>query len=69
MTFNIVANTALLCINWYGIDPRIQKWTEIANIVFIQIFTIAAILRLIALRLQYFVYGWNIFDLTIVVTS
>ena len=39
------------------------------NYIFTGIFIIEAVIRLIALRFDYFKLGWNVFDFTIVVFS
>lgn len=39
------------------------------NLVFIIIFTIECILKLIGLRQHYFSVGWNIFDIVVVILS
>lgn len=39
------------------------------NYIFTGIFIIEAIIRLIAMRLDYFKMGWNVFDFVIVVFS
>ena len=39
------------------------------NFIFTGIFILEAIVRLIALRFDYFKQGWNIFDFTIVIFS
>ena len=39
------------------------------NIMFTTIYTLEAIVKIIGLRQQYFLYGWNLFDFFIVVVS
>ena len=43
--------------------------SHIINLVFTAIFTLEAVVRIVALRLHYFTQPWNIFDFTIVILS
>ena len=42
---------------------------NVLNYIFTVLFIIEAILRLLALKLEYFKSGWNLFDFTIVIFS
>ncbi|XP_076025263.1 sodium channel protein type 4 subunit alpha B isoform X2 [Genypterus blacodes] len=66
----------LICLNMVTMmvetsDQSEEKESILAliNLVFIIIFTLECILKLIALRHHYFSVGWNIFDLVVVVLS
>ena len=43
--------------------------TEVLNYVFMTVFTLEAIFKLIALKLTYFHDNWNVFDFFIVVVT
>ena len=63
----IFLNTAVLAIAWYGEAQEIKDVIEIINYVFMAIFTVEAILKLIALKCHYFKDSWNIFDFVVVI--
>ena len=50
----IMANTALLAFNWYMQGEEFEKPILIVNYCFVTIFTIEAIIKLIAQRCLYF---------------
>ena len=62
----IILNTCVLAINWFD-EPK--SATEIINYVFMAIFTLEAILKIIAMKTAYFKDSWNLFDFTIVVLT
>lgn len=59
-------NTAIMAITWYGEPPILANILDSINYAFAGIFTIEAILKIIALGCIYFKDGWNCFDFTIV---
>ena len=62
----ILLNTFVLGFNWY-MQPQIYKDVlEIFNYAFMVIFTIEAILKIIAQRCDYFKDSWNLFDFVVV---
>ena len=63
----IIANTIVLGVAWYGMADEVQNVIEIINYAFMAIFTLEAILKLIALRCHYFRDSWNVFDFVVVV--
>ena len=65
----IMANTALLAFNWYMQPEDYELPISIVNYTFVIIFTIEAIIKLIAQRCLYFKDGWNNFDFTVVVLT
>ena len=65
----IMANTALLAFNWYMQPEDYELGISIVNYTFVTIFTIEAIIKLIAQRCLYFSDGWNNFDFTVVVLT
>ena len=65
----IMVNTLSMGITWYQ-EPHLLKVTmEMLNYLFTVIFTIEAIIKLLALRMVYFHDKWNIFDFMIVCAS
>lgn len=65
----IITNTIVLTLNWYGIPTIVTQIVTIFNYIFAAIFTIEAILKIIALGLFYFRDNWNKFDFIIVVAT
>lgn len=62
----IVLNIVVLTIDWYGMNPNILEITELINLVFAIIFTVEAVIKLIAFDKKYFKDKWNVFDFVIV---
>jgi len=62
-------NTLILPIKWYGQSDTVSTVTEAINYVFTGIFTLEAIIKIIALDVRYFKDGWNVFDFVIVFGS
>uniref|UniRef100_A0A8C3HZ40 Sodium channel protein n=1 Tax=Chrysemys picta bellii TaxID=8478 RepID=A0A8C3HZ40_CHRPI len=81
--FDIVTSQAfdviimiLICLNMISMmietDDQSPEKTYILNkinILFVVIFTVECIMKLLALRHYYFANGWNIFDLSVVIVS
>lgn len=65
----ILANTFVLGFNWYMQPQEIKDVLEIFNYAFIVIFTIEAVVKIIAQKGLYFKDSWNLFDFTIVVAT
>lgn len=63
----IMANTFILGFNWYMQPDSYKDPIQIINYVFMVIFTIEAIMKIIAQRKNYFKDSWNLFDFTVVV--
>ena len=63
----ILLNTLVMAFVWFDEPEELPKVIEIVNYVFTGIFTLEAIIKLIALKSMYFRDNWNIFDFTIVV--
>ena len=55
-----------MAITWYGMPRSVNDTLDIINYVFAGIFTIEALLKIIALGRNYFCDGWNCFDFIIV---
>jgi hypothetical protein len=66
----ICLNTLVMCLKVF---PAPQDWWEdfltSCNYSFAAIFTVEAVLKLIALRLDYFKDEWNVFDFTCVIAT
>lgn len=65
----ILLNTLALAVVWYEQPTEVSDFQEYLNYVFMAIFTLEAIVKLIALRSAYFIDAWNIFDFVVVVGS
>lgn len=62
----ILLNTAVMALIWFDEPKELSQVIEVFNYVFMGIFTIEAIIKIIALKKLYFKDSWNIFDFTIV---
>jgi hypothetical protein len=66
----IALNTLFLCLDFHGAPFGLAKTVEIGNIIFVSIFGIEAVLKLLGLGLRYyFLDTWNKFDFVIVLLS
>lgn len=65
--FMILGNTFVLTLKWYAMSEFASYTTGVFNIIFSIIFTIEAIIKLIAMRWNYFKEAWNQFDFIVVV--
>jgi hypothetical protein len=63
----IVLNTAILACTYYEMPQELIDAFEKVNYTFMIIFTLEAIVKLVALKKLYFKDSWNIFDFTVVV--
>lgn len=63
----IILNTAILAIKYYDEPAYLGKIFDFMNYCFAAIFTIEAVIKLIALGWHYFKDGWNVFDFVIVI--
>ena len=63
----ILANTFILGFNWYMQPESYKDPIEVINYIFMAIFTIEAIVKIIAQKKEYFRDNWNLFDFTVVV--
>ena len=55
-----------MAVRWHDEPDYLSSIIEIANYTFAAIFTLEAIIKIIAMRKHYFHESWNIFDFTIV---
>jgi len=65
----ILANTVALAVVWHNMPQSLITVLENVNLVFMGIFTIEAIIKLIALKSTYFKDNWNNFDFLVVIGS
>ena len=65
----ICLNTLVLTLNWYMQPLYYEMPFEIINMVFMVTFTLEAVIKLYALRRDYFLESWNCFDFFIVVLT
>jgi flagellar basal body-associated protein FliL len=65
----ILLNTLVLACAWYDQSEMIKGVLVNVNYVFMAIFTIEAVLKLIAMKQHYFKDGWNCFDFFVVVCT
>ena len=64
--FCILLNTVIMAMHWFDEPTQLLSVIEVFNYVFMVVFTMEAIIKLIALKKSYFQDSWNIFDFTIV---
>jgi hypothetical protein len=70
ITAVIVANTILLCMDYYGAGERYVSVMDLINNVFMWIFTAEAFLKILGYGPKYYWYiDWNRFDFIIVILS
>ena len=65
----IIGNTIVLAIKWYIMPLWVISVIEVINYIFMVIFTLEAVLKIIAMGKNYFKESWNIFDFTVVVMT
>ena len=65
----IIGNTIVLAVKWYMMPQIVIDVVEILNYVFMVIFTLEAIIKIFAMRSNYFKDSWNIFDFVVVVLT
>ena len=63
----ILCNTFVLGFNWYMRPESYKTPIDVVNYIFAAIFTIEAILKIIAQKGAYFKDSWNLFDFIVVV--
>ncbi|KAG5676938.1 hypothetical protein PVAND_006734 [Polypedilum vanderplanki] len=69
ITLCIVLNTTFLALEHHGMSETVRSVLDIGNKVFTLIFTLECILKVLSLSKEFFMCGWNIFDLCIVTAS
>lgn len=65
----IVLNTLTLACQWFQMDQGPLEVLDSFNYVFMTIFIVEAILKLIAMKMLYFKDPWNVFDFVVIVST
>jgi hypothetical protein len=65
----IVLNTLTLACQWFQMDQGPLDVLDSFNYVFMSIFIVEAILKLIAMKMLYFKDPWNVFDFVVIVST
>ena len=65
----ILLNTVVLALTYYDQPRIVQTVLQNINYAFMAIFTIEAILKIIAMKSAYFKEGWNVFDFIVVICT
>ena len=65
----IVANTMVMASNQYQLNEVTRRVFKFLNMIFSIVFNMEMILKLLALENQYFWFGWNLFDMFIVISA
>ena len=65
----ILANTIVLGCHWFNMSHKAETVVNGLNMSFNVVFTIEAIIKIYALRCDYYKDAWNIYDFTIVLTT
>jgi hypothetical protein len=63
----ILGNTFVLSLKWYAMPTWCTNITVVLNYIFSVVFTVEAVIKLIAMRYNYFKEAWNQFDFIVVV--
>ena len=63
----IILNTVVLALKWYHEPKSLPGILENINYFFAAIFTVEAIIKIVAFGKHYFTSGWNLFDFIIVI--
>ncbi len=58
-----------LCFETADQSPKAELILDCVNYLFVSVFTLECILKLIAFNWRYFTRVWNVFDMTIVILS
>ena len=65
----ILLNMLTMAIEHYGMSTEFTDGLGYINTVFIAIFTLECVMKLLGLRWYYFKQPWNVFDFVVVVVS
>lgn len=58
-----------MTLDHYDMSKTFENVLDYVNNVFVVIFTLECVMKLIAFRLHYFRQVWNVFDFLVVITS
>ena len=65
----ILFNMVTMALEHYNQSQEFQKGLTYFNIVFIAVFTLECVMKILGLRWYYFKQPWNVFDFVVVVLS
>jgi len=65
----IFLNMIQMAVDHYGQTQTVTDILDMLNILFVVIFTLESIVKIIGLRWHYFMMPWNIFDFIVVIIS
>ena len=65
----IIVNTFVLMAHWAGESPQVANAVELANYAFLALFTLEAVIKVVALGPIYFKERWNLFDFFVILLS
>ncbi|GLC62201.1 Caveolin-2 [Pleodorina starrii] len=65
----ILVNTAVMCVNWYGMPYKVEDVTNFINYGLTGYFALEVAVRITAFGARFFVSGMNLFDFLVVVVS
>lgn len=65
----ILVNMISMGVEHYNQPPIVDYILEIANMIFASLFTVEALMKILAFRHFYFMVPWNVFDFLLVVSS
>lgn len=62
-------NMVVMCLDTYNQSEKTETILNFINAIFIVIFTLECIMKLIALHWRFFTLPWNVFDFSVVLLS
>lgn len=65
----IICNMISMAVEHYRQSEVYTEALDIVNVIFISIFALEAVVKIIGMRWHYFRRGWNIFDFIVVIIS
>ena len=70
ITSVILLNTVTMCMEFYGASKQYLQILEFCNIIFVIIFTMEAVLKIVGYGpIYYFYIDWNKFDFAVMIMS
>ena len=69
MTIVVFANTVCMAFDSYHMNESLMNKLEIANTIFVVIYNIELVIKLLGLGKQYFHHNWFIFEMILVILS
>lgn len=65
----IMLNMVTMAMEYHNMEETYSTTLNTINVIFIAIFTLECVMKLIGLRHYYFKQAWNVFDFVVVVLS